>query len=140
MATFIYKIHAVMIDNGMAFADRPKTSTGPSRHFPGPHIFDRICIEHGIEHHLTDSYHPWTNGQSERMNRTIKDETVKVFHGEDVVSLKAHVLAFVTAHNFAKYLKVLRWKTLFQTIGHAWTSDSNRFRIDPRLLIIGPYT
>jgi hypothetical protein len=37
------------------------------------------------------------------MNRTIKDATVKVFHYEDLESLKAHVLAFVTAYNFAKH-------------------------------------
>jgi hypothetical protein len=35
-------------------------------------IFDRVCLEHGIEHRLTKPYHPWTNGQAERMNRTIK--------------------------------------------------------------------
>ena len=29
------------------------------------------------------------------MNRTIKDATVKVFHYEDLESLRAHVLAFV---------------------------------------------
>jgi hypothetical protein len=50
---------------------------------------------------VTKPYHPWTNGQAERMNRTIKDATVKVFHYEDLESLKAHVLAFVTAYNFA---------------------------------------
>ena len=40
------------------------------------------------------------------MNRTIKDATVKVFHYEDLESLKAHVLAFVTAYNFAKHLSI----------------------------------
>ena len=30
------------------------------------------------------------------MNRTVKDATVKVFHYDDLESLKAHVLAFVT--------------------------------------------
>ena len=76
VAAFPYRIHTVLTDNGMAFADLPKNRTGPSRRFLGPHIFDRVCIEH----RLTKPYHPWTNGQAERMNRTVKDATVKVFH------------------------------------------------------------
>jgi len=42
------------------------------------------------------------------MNRTIKDATVKTYHYDDLESLKAYVLAFVTAYDFAKYLKALR--------------------------------
>ena len=38
------------------------------------------------------------------MNRTIKDATIKAFHYPDLDSLKAHVLAFVCAFNFAKHL------------------------------------
>ena len=38
------------------------------------------CAELDIEHRLTKPRHPWTNGQVERMNRTIKDATVKRFH------------------------------------------------------------
>ncbi len=45
------------------------------------------------------------------MNRSIKDATVEAFHYEDLESLKAHVLTFVTACNFAKHLKALRWRT-----------------------------
>jgi hypothetical protein len=124
----------------MAFADLPKNREGPSRRFLGPHIFDRICIEHRIEHRLTKPYHPWTNGQAERMNRTIKDATLKVFHYDDLQSLKAHVLAFVTAYNFAKHLKALKSRTPFQLICEAWTKDSSVFKINPHHLIPRPHS
>lgn len=49
--------------------------------------------------------HSWMNGQAERMNRTAKEATIKVFHYPDFEALKAHVQAFVTIYNFAKHLK-----------------------------------
>jgi transposase-like protein len=137
---FPYKIHTVLTDNGMAFADLPKNRNGATRRYLGAHIFDRVCAENGIEHKLTKPYHPWTNGQAERMNRTIKEATVKVFHYPSLESLKAHVLAFVTAYNFAKHLKALRWKTPFEAICGAWTKDPAAFIINPRHLIPGPNT
>ena len=42
---FPYKIHTVLTDNGMAFADLPKNRDSPSRRFLGPHIFDRVLHE-----------------------------------------------------------------------------------------------
>jgi transposase-like protein len=137
---FPYKIHTVLTDNGIAFADLPKNRTGPNRVFVGLHIFGRTCVENGITHKLTKPYHPWTNGQAERMNRTIKDATIKAFHYPDIESLKAHVLAFVKTYNFAKHLKALRWKTPFEAIAHAWTTNPSIFKINPRHLIPGPNT
>jgi transposase InsO family protein len=116
------------------FRRLPKNRNGASRRYLGAHIFDRVCTENGIEHKLTKPYHPWTNGQAERMNRTIKEATVKVFHYPSLESLKAHVLAFVTAYNFAKHLKALRWKTPFEAMCAAWTKDPEAFIIDPRHL------
>jgi transposase-like protein len=140
VVAFPYAIHTVLTDNGMAFADLPKNRTGPTRTWLGAHIFDRICQENGITHKLTRPYHPWTNGQAERMNRTVKDATVKVFHYPDLDGLKAHVLAFVTAYNFAKHLKRLRWRTPFQAVCDAWTRDPAPFKINPHHLIPGPHT
>ena len=138
IAAFPYKIHTVLTDNGITFADQPRYRSGPTARFRG-HAFDRVCREHGIKHRLTKPYHPWTNGQAERMNRTIKDATVKVFHYETLESLSAHVLAFVTAYNFAKHLKALRWRTPFQAIRDAWTKDPAPFKINPHHLIPGPH-
>ena len=39
------------------------------------HSFDAACADLDIEHRLTKPMHPWTNGQVERMNRTIKEAT-----------------------------------------------------------------
>jgi hypothetical protein len=139
VAVFPYKIHTVLTDNGMPFADLPKNRSGATARY-SMHVFDRVCQENGIEHRLTKPYHPWTNGQAERMNRTIKDATVNVFHYADPETLKAHVTAFVRAYNFAKYLKALRWRTPFKAICDAWTKDPSRFKIDPRHLIPGPNT
>jgi transposase InsO family protein len=141
VAAFPYRIHTVLTDNGMAFADLPKNR---GRHpeieaIFGGHIFDRVCEEHGITHKLTKPYHPWTNGQAERMNRTVKEATIKAFHYPDLEALKAHVLAFVQAYNFAKHLKALRWRTPSQAILDAWAKDPSIFRIDPRHLIPGPH-
>jgi transposase InsO family protein len=139
---FPYRTHTVLTDNGMAFADLPKNRG----RYPeleaifGGHIFDRVCHQNGIEHRLTRPYHPWTNGQAERMNRTVKEATVKAFHYPDLEALEAHVLAFVTAYNFAKHLKALRWRTPFQAICDAWQADPSAFKIDPHRLIPGPHT
>ena len=108
---FPYAIHTVLTHNGMAFADLPKNRAGPTRRYLGDHTFDCVCDEHGIEHKLTKPYHPWTNGQAERMNCTVKDATIKAFHYPDLESLKEHVCAFVSGYNFAKHQRAIRWKT-----------------------------
>lgn len=136
---FPYRIHTVLTDNGMAFADLPKYRGGATARWMG-HIFDRVCHEHGIEHRLTRPYHPWTNGQAERMNRTVKDATIKAFHYPSLDALKAHVLAFVQAYNFAKHLKAIRWRTPFQAVCDAWTKHPSVFKINPHHLIPGPNT
>ena len=65
-----YKIHTILTDNGIQFANR----LGDKYAFQL--LFDRICLQHGIDHRLTKPKHPWTNGQVERLNRTLKDATV----------------------------------------------------------------
>src|SRR3546814_6332912 len=74
------------------------------------------------------------------MNRRIKDATIKVYYYDDLASLEAHVLAFVTAYNFAKHLKALRWRTPYQVICEAWTKDPSIFKINPHHLTPGPHT
>jgi len=72
IAILPYRIHTILTDNGIQFTNRKKDKTA------GLHIFDRVCHENGIEHRLTKIAHPWTNGQVERMNRTIKEATISL--------------------------------------------------------------
>jgi hypothetical protein len=62
VAAFPYEIHTVPTDDGMACADLPRSGTGPNRQFLDTHIFDRVCIEHGIALRRTKPCHSWTNG------------------------------------------------------------------------------
>lgn len=125
-----YTIHTVLTDNGIQFADLPRNRTGPTARFRG-HPFDRACRNHGIEHRLTKPNHPWTNGQVERMNRTLKEATVKRYHYESHDQLKEHLMAFLNAYNYAKRLKTLQGLTPFEYICNIWTSEPDRFRLNP---------
>lgn len=120
-----YKVHTVLTDNGIQFTNRKQ-----DRH-AGTHIFDRVCAENGIEHRLTKINHPWTNGQVERMNRTLKEATVRRYHYSSHKQLSGHLETFLAAYNFARRLKTLKGLTPHQFIIKCWTEDPNRFTVDP---------
>ena len=105
IAAVPYKIHTILTDNGIQFTNRKQDK------YAFAHIFDRVCHEHGIEHRLTKINHPWTNGQVERMNRTLKEATVKRYHYTSHQQLKEHLYNFLNAYNFAKRLKTLKGLT-----------------------------
>ena len=125
-----YRIHTVLTDNGIQFADLPKNRQGPTARFRG-HPFDRLCALHGIEHRLTKPNHPWTNGQVERMNRTIKDATVKRYFYDTHHQLKAHLTDFLRAYNFARRLKTLKGLTPYEYLCKLWTQNPDTFTLNP---------
>jgi transposase InsO family protein len=125
-----YKINVVLTDNGIQFADLPKNRSGPTATWRR-HPFDRACHRHGIEHRLTKTNHPWTNGQVERMNRTLKEATVQRYYYESHEQLRAHLADFLAAYNFAKRLKTLRGLTPHEYVCKIWTEDPGCFRLDP---------
>ena len=131
-----YRIHTVLTDNGIQFGDAIQHRSGPTARYR-VHMFDRVCIEHGIEHRFTKPNHPWTNGQVERMNRTLKEATVKRYHYENRQQLEAHLTAFLDAYNFAKRLKTLGGLTPYEAICKAWVAEPGRFMRDPDLLTSG---
>jgi transposase-like protein len=125
-----YTIHTVLTDNGVQFCYQPSRRNGPTARYM-THMFDLRCRQNGIEHRLTKPNHPWTNGQVERMNRTLKEATVKRYHYGSREQLRVHLQTFIDAYNYAKRLKTLKGLTPYEYICKLWTEQPQRFRLDP---------
>ncbi len=95
------------------------------------HMFDMRCRENGIEHRFTKIKHPWTNGQVERMNRTIKEATVKRYHYDSHEQLRRHLDDFINAYNYGRRLKTLKGLTPYEFICKSWTTEPERFSLNP---------
>src|SRR4029077_11380127 len=130
IAAVPYKIHTVLTDNGIQFTFPPRYADGPTARY-ATHMFDMRCQENGIEHRLTKIKHPWTNGQVERMNRTIKEATVQRYHYDRHDQLEAHLADFINAYNYARRLKTLKGLTPYEYICKCWTSQPERFKLNP---------
>ena len=78
-----FNITHILTDNGLEFIDRLlKSKKGePCKKLS---LLDEVCIEKNIEHRLTEPLTPKTNGMVERVNRTIKDNTIKINTYEDI--------------------------------------------------------
>ena len=97
-------------------------------------------MRHGIEHRLTKPKHPWTNGQVERMNRSIKEATVKRYHYDSHDQFRTHLDDFITVYNFARRLKTLKGLTSYAYICKIWTSEPERYKLNPLHQMPGPNT
>jgi len=133
IAIFPYKVQVILTDNGAQFTNRKQDTK--AKQTP----FDRICEEHGIEHRLTKPYHPWTNGQVERMNRTLKEATIKKYHYKTDEQLKKHLAHFLHVYNFAKRLKALKGLTPYEQIENYWKSNPEVFKREPTPHNMGLY-
>ena len=134
-----YRVHTVLTDNGTHFttpgnicsaADDIRLAIQNGELFRA-HAFEYACAKADIDHRLTKPRHPWTNGQVERMNRTIKDATVKRYHYDTHDHLREHLSQFVAAYNYARRLKTLKGLTPYEFICKTWQTERKRFTLDP---------
>jgi transposase InsO family protein len=141
-----YKVHTVLTDNGTHFTDPSGDGWTPEdikamRAEKVPfrcHAFEAACADLEIEHRLTKPRHPWTNGQVERMNRTLKDATVKRYHYGSHDELRHHLRLFVDAYNYGRRLETLRGLTPYEFVCKTWAEQPSRFTSDPTHLTPGP--
>ena len=139
IAAVPYKIHTVLTDNGIQFTTPGaggsavpliKQAIANGERFRA-HAFEYTCAQHDVEHRTTRAKHPWTNGQVERMNRTIKDATVRRFYYESHDQLRKHLASFVAAYNFARRLKTLKGLTPYEAICKSWAAQPELFTRNP---------
>jgi hypothetical protein len=77
------------------------------------------------------------NGQVERMNRTLKDATVRRYSYDSHDQLRGHLSGFLAAYNFARRLKTLHGLTPYEYICKTWTEPPHRFITDPTHYTLG---
>jgi len=139
IAAVPYKIHTVLTDNGTHFTTpgeggsavkEIKEAIAAGELFRA-HAFELACARNDIDHRTTKPMHPWTNGQVERMNRTIKEATVRRYHYDDHAQFERHLADFIAAYNFGRRLKTLRGLTPYEFICKQWVSEPQRFRLSP---------
>jgi transposase-like protein len=130
-----FKIHRILTDNGAQFTYallaehlKPKDKIHP---------FDKMCEENNIIHKLTKFKHPWTNGQVEIFNKTIKNATVKQYHYDDIDQLKQHLMAYLMVHNYQKKLKSLKFQTPYDFLLLSYQNQPHLFKENPNHKLVG---
>lgn len=141
-----YQVHTVLTDNGIHFttpgniasaAPLIREAINRGELFRA-HSFELACAENRIEHRLTKPHHPWTNGQVERMNRTLKEATVRRYHYGSHDELRSHLALFLDAYNYARRLKTLKGLTPYEFICRSWATEPHRFTANPHHQRPGP--
>ena len=130
-----FKITKILTDNGSQF-----TYELLSEHLKPKdkiHPFDNLCKAHNIEHRLTKFKHPWTNGQVEIFNKTIKNNTTKTYHYETIEELKRHLMSYLLYYNHQKKLKALKFKSPYAILLEKFDLNPELFKENPYLKLRG---
>jgi transposase InsO family protein len=130
-----FKITKILTDNGSQF-----TYELLSEHLKPKdkiHPFDNLCKAHNIEHRLTKFKHPWTNGQVEIFNKTIKNNTTKTYHYETIDELKRHLMSYLLYYNHQKKLKALKFKSPYAILLEKFDLNPELFKENPYLKLRG---
>ncbi len=124
-----FKINKILTDNGAQFTYKllAKHLTPQNK----THPFDEICNKNQIEHRLTQFKHPWTNGLVERMNRTIKEATTKIYFYKTTDELAKHLKLWLNYYNYEKKLKNLNYKSPYDKMLEEYKENPSGFLINP---------
>jgi len=131
---FPFNITHILTDNGLEFTNHLiKSKNG--EYCKKPSKLDEICTEKGIDHRLTRPYTPKTNGMVERVNGTIKNNTIlchtyesKEQMSKDLGEFLTHYLIYRRHSGLQRELKI---KTPIQAV-RKW------FELEPDIFVKTP--
>jgi transposase-like protein len=93
-----FNIEKVLTDNGFEFTNKYCAGVKDTT----VHKFDELCEKLEIEHRLIKPYTPKTNGMVERVNRTIKENTIQVTKYNSIEEMKEDLLKFMKHYNLVR--------------------------------------
>lgn len=134
MGFFPFVITHILTDNGLEFTNRLiKSKKGGL--CKKPSLLDIKCAENNIEHRCTKPSTPKTNGMVERVNGTIKNNTILKFQYENKVALEADLRNFLSYYNLHRrhgsLRKELNVRTPFEAV-EKW------YQLKPEIFIRKP--
>lgn len=98
MSFFPFVLTHILTDNGLEFTNKLIRSKKGSL-CTKPSLLDERCAKNNIEHRLTKPSTPKTNGMVERVNGTIKNNTVLRTDYQNKAEMDEDLLRFLVAYN-----------------------------------------
>jgi len=128
---FPFTIQKVLTDNGKEYT---------LKNHKGKHdliwAFDIICEAYAIDHRTTLPAHPQTNGMVEKLNDTIKNNTIKKYEYESGKDLKKSIIFFVIYYNSQRrhsaLQKHIQKKTPYEALKYYFEVMPEIFTQEPR--------
>jgi transposase-like protein len=129
-----FNITHILTDNGLEFTNRLlKSKKGES--CKKLSLLDEVCVDKKIEHRLTEPFTPKTNGMVERVNRTIKDNTIKINTYQDLEQMETNLYGFLQTYNSVRrhsgLRKELNVKTPLNAVHKWYELEPNLFKENP---------
>ena len=131
---FPFIISHILTDNGFEFTNRLiKSKTG--KLCSKPSLLDIKCEQNNIDHRCTPPSSPQTNGMVERVNGTIKNNTILKTKYENKMALENGLNEFLVFYNLYRrhgsLRKELKVKTPFNAVVKWYELKPELFKINP---------
>ena len=137
LAFFPFHITHVLTDNGLEFTNRLIMSKKGNL-CTKPSLLDVKCIKNDIDHRLTKPSTPQTNGMVERVNGTIKNNTILKNEYQNVIEMNKDLIAFLCFYNLFRrhgsLRKELKVKTPLNAVQKWFNLKPELFKEKPEIL------